>query len=61
MGIFDSIKLALLLASVSVIIFLFAITFVVLAQEIHIAVGIVFFGAVLYLAFRVLSSRLTKL
>lgn len=61
MGIVNSIKLVILLAGISALVFLFAITFVVLAQEIHFAVGFVFFASMLYIAFRVLRNRLTKL
>jgi|GEM_PF-2303277 len=61
MGIVSSIKLVILLAGISALVFLFAITFVVLAQEIHFAVGILFFASMLYIAFRVLRQRLTKL
>jgi len=61
MGIIESLKLALLLAVVSAIIFLFAITFVVLAQEVHALVGIGFFALVGFVAYKFLSARLTKL
>jgi|APEBP8051072266_1049373.scaffolds.fasta_scaffold08551_2 hypothetical protein len=61
MGILNSLKLVVLLAGISTIIFLFAITFVVIAQEIHFAVGLLFFASILYIAFRVLRHKLTKL
>lgn len=61
MGILESLKLALLLVVVSAIIFFFAITFVVLSQEVHALVGIGFFAVIGFVAYKFLSARLTKL
>ncbi len=61
MGIIESVKLVLLMAVISTVIFFFAITFVVVSQEVHPLAGILFFALIAFAAYKILAARLTKL